>query len=38
MFNVRSVPVNYMFDREGNIIGKDLHGRALNIKMNQLFE
>lgn len=38
MFNVRSVPVNYMFDREGNIIGKDLHGRSLNIKMNQLFE
>ena len=38
MFNVRSVPVNYMFDREGNIIGKDLHGRTLNIKMNQLFE
>jgi len=38
MFNVRSVPVNYMFYREGNIIGKDLHGRALNIKMNQLFE
>jgi len=38
MFNVRSVPVNYMFDKEGNIIGKDLHGRTLNIKMNQLFE
>ena len=38
LFNVRSVPVNYMFDREGNIIGKDLHGRSLNIKMNQLFE
>ena len=38
MFNVRSVPVNYMFNREGNIISKDLHGRALNIKMNQLFE
>jgi len=38
MFNVRSVPVNYMFDKEGNIIGKNLHGRTLNIKMNQLFE
>lgn len=38
MFNVRSVPANYMFDKKGNIIGKDLHGRALNIKMNQLFE
>lgn len=38
MFNIQSVPFNYMFDKEGNIIGKDLHGRALNIKMNQLFE
>ncbi|MCD6567090.1 MAG: AhpC/TSA family protein [Bacteroidales bacterium] len=38
MFNIQSVPFNYMFDKEGNIIGKDLHGRVLNIKMNQLFE
>jgi len=38
MFNIQSVPFNYMFDKEGNIIAKDLHGRSLNIKMNQLFE
>jgi peroxiredoxin len=38
MFNIQSVPFNYMFDKEGNIIGKDLHGRFLSIKMNQLFE
>jgi len=38
MFNIQSVPFNYMFDKEGNIISKDLHGRTLNIKMNQLFE
>ena len=38
MFNIQSVPFNYMFDKEGNIIAKDLHGRSLNIKMTQLFE
>ena len=38
MFNIQSVPFNYMFDKEGNIISKNLHGRTLNIKMNQLFE
>ena len=38
MFNIQSVPYNYIFDKKGNIIGKDLHGRNLNIKMNQLFE
>jgi len=38
MFNIQSVPFNYMFDKEGNIISKELHGRTLNIKMNQLFE
>lgn len=38
IFNIKSVPANYMFDKEGNIIGRDLHGRSLRIKMNQLFE
>lgn len=38
LFNVKTVPVNYLFDKEGNLIGKDLHGRALRIKMNQLFD
>lgn len=38
IFNIKSVPANYMFDKEGNIIGRELHGRSLRIKMNQLFE
>ena len=37
LFNVKTLPSNYLFDRDGTIIGKDLHGRALLIKLNQLF-
>jgi len=37
LFNVRSLPTNYLFDKEGNIIASNLHGRALNLKLNQLF-
>lgn len=37
LFNVKALPANYLFDREGNIIAKDLHGRNLQIKLNQLF-
>ncbi|MGE5419457.1 MAG: thioredoxin-like domain-containing protein [Chloroflexota bacterium] len=37
LFNVRTLPSNFLFDREGNIIGTNLHGRALQIKLNQLF-
>jgi hypothetical protein len=37
LFNVRSLPANFLFDRDGTIIGSNLHGRALQIKLNQLF-
>ena len=37
LFNVKSVPANFLFDREGNLVGMNLHGRSLQIKMNQLF-
>jgi len=37
LFNVRSLPTNYMFDKEGNIIGSNLHGRPLRLKLEQLF-
>ncbi len=37
LFNVRSLPSNFLFDRQGKIIGTNLHGRALQIKLNQLF-
>ncbi|HLN20429.1 MAG TPA: TlpA disulfide reductase family protein [Bacteroidales bacterium] len=37
IFNVKSVPANYLFDKEGKIIATNLHGRALQIKLEQLF-
>ena len=37
LFNVKSVPYNYLIGRDGNIIASNLHGRSLQIKLNQLF-
>ncbi|MFN8239141.1 MAG: TlpA disulfide reductase family protein [Bacteroidales bacterium] len=37
IYNVRSVPANFLYDKEGNIIGRDLHGRALQLRLNQIF-
>ncbi|MDT8401848.1 MAG: thioredoxin-like domain-containing protein [Bacteroidales bacterium] len=38
IFNVTSLPANYLFDMNGDIIGKDLFGRSLKIKLGQLFD
>ena len=37
LFNVTSLPANFLFGRDGTIIGSNLHGRALQIRLNQLF-
>ena len=37
LFNVQQLPANYLFDKSGDIVAKDLHGRSLMIKLNQLF-
>ena len=37
LFNVKSLPTNYLFDKEGIIIASNLHGRALQLKLDQLF-
>lgn len=37
LYNVQAVPTNYLYDKEGNIIARDLHGKALQIKLEQLF-
>jgi len=37
LFNVKTLPANYLFDRDGTIIGSNLHGKSLLIKLNQLF-
>jgi len=38
LFNVKVPPVNFLFNPEGYVIGKDLHGKNLRIKMNQIFD
>lgn len=37
LYNVRSLPANYLYNPEGNIIASDIHGRTLQLKLNQLF-
>ena len=37
-FNVTKVPANYLFDKNGGIISRDLFGRSLQIKLSQLFD
>jgi len=37
LFNVKSVPANYLFDPNGKIIESNLHGKALQLKLLQLF-
>jgi thiol-disulfide isomerase/thioredoxin len=37
IFNVKTLPTNYLFDKESKIIATNLHGKALQIKLQQLF-
>jgi peroxiredoxin len=37
IFNVKTLPANYLFDKEGQIVASNLHGKALQIKLDQLF-
>ena len=37
LFNVKSLPTNYLFDKEGKIIASNLHGRSLQLRLDQLF-
>jgi cytochrome oxidase Cu insertion factor (SCO1/SenC/PrrC family) len=37
LYNVKALPANYLYDKNGNIIGMDLHGKQLQIKLAQLF-
>jgi hypothetical protein len=37
IFNVTSLPANFLFDKESKIIGSNLHDRSLQLKLEQLF-
>ena len=38
LYNVRILPANYLYDKSGNIIGTNLHGRSLELKLAQIFD
>jgi thiol-disulfide isomerase/thioredoxin/DNA-dependent RNA polymerase auxiliary subunit epsilon len=37
LFNVTTLPDNFLFDRDNKIISSHLHGKNLQLKLNQLF-
>ena len=37
LFNVKTLPANYLFDKESKIIASNLHGKELQLKLDQLF-
>lgn len=38
LFNVKTLPSNFLFDRKGEIIAVNLHGKSLDLKLGQLFQ
>lgn len=38
LYNVQSFPANFLYDPEGNVIASNIHGRNLQIKLEQLFK
>lgn len=37
LFNVKNLPANFLFDKSGEIIGSNLHGKSLQLKLEQIF-
>ena len=37
LFNVKVIPANYLFDKEGTIITSNIHGRNLQLRLAQIF-
>lgn len=37
LYNVNTIPESYLLDREGKIIGKNLRGKALEEKLEEIF-
>jgi len=37
LFNVKNLPANYLFDKEGKIIASNLFGKSLQLRLEQLF-
>ncbi len=37
LYNIKQIPSNYFIDKDGVIVARDLHGKALKIKLQQVF-
>lgn len=37
LYNVQHIPANFLIDRDGTIVAKDLYGRSLETKLAELF-
>lgn len=37
LYNVKSLPTNYLYGKDGAIIATNLHGKSLQLKLEQLF-
>ncbi len=37
LYNVKILPANYLYDKNGEIIASNLHGRELQVKLTQIF-
>lgn len=38
LYGVQSIPTNFLLDKEGKIVARDLRGEALEQKLNELFQ
>lgn len=37
LYNVKNLPTNYLYDKENKIIASNIHGKSLQLKLDQLF-
>jgi len=37
LYNVKNLPANFLYDKDNNIIATNIHGKSLQLKLEQLF-
>ena len=36
LYNLEKLPANFLIDKQGNIVAKDIYGKSLEQKLDQL--
>ncbi len=36
MYNVQKLPTNFLIDKEGTLVARDIYGKSLTTKLDQL--